>query len=210
MGLCSKEANKNTFLKHRMARATEIHPPQMQYTFFFFFKVPNANGNKGLEDVRWFIGLASSVSGPSRWMFKTQFKTQPWESERNRKRASASLKKELRGPSGNLSGYRFPSEKKGHGRSLKASCECQLGLGLRLCAHGRGVFPIPTSGFKRLAVSNEKIFSTMKLTLLEELQRESPSSYSEGKKKLPSWSGIWGYFMQMSQTEVNKGKSACL
>lgn len=33
-----------------------------------------------------------------------------------------------------------------------------------------------------LAVSNEKIFSTMKLTLLEELQRESPSSYSEEKK----------------------------
>lgn len=54
VGLCCKEANKNTFLKHRMVRATEIHPPQMQYNFF---KILNTEGSKRLEAIRWFTGL---------------------------------------------------------------------------------------------------------------------------------------------------------
>lgn len=68
VGLCCKEANKNTFLKHRMVRATEIQPPQMQYLSLYFFKSPNAKGHKWLEDVRWFLGLARSVSGPCQWV----------------------------------------------------------------------------------------------------------------------------------------------
>lgn len=96
-------------------------------------------------------------------------------------------------------------------RRGKASCECHVGSQrLRVQAWARGVFNAPTPRLEPLAVSNERRFSTVRFARLEEFQRESPSSYSEGKKKLPSRSGIRGYFMQMSLTEVTKGKLARL